>query len=579
MVVVLLIAYVAYVAPTLGRPLLERHAFRQTQTAYPARVYHEEGIDLLHPKLPVLGEPFEIPFEFPLFQAAAALVMGAGVAEDRALRTTGLACFLLTALLLFGLVRHVAGPVSGVVAIAAFVLTPFALLWGRTSMIEYLATAGGVGFAWAAIVWRERGRPLPFALALAAGLVGLLVKPTTAVFWLLPPLAYRPPTALDAGKARRVRIGTAAMVGAPLVAAFLWTRHADAVKAASATTSWLTSGELRRWGFGTLEQRLDPATWQAMLSPVAVTLVGAGGVVLLAVAVVATVMSAQKRFWAAIWLAAVGPVLVFTNLYVVHDYYLAAVTPALAALIGLGAGHAWSHVPSTPIFAVFGVAAVLALVGTTLEFGRDYGSAQVHESANPTARELAQQVQRHTGPDDKVVAIELDWSPVVLYYARRRGVMITPPVEDAGFDLAHARGYGFLLAPALDSSYLHALDRWAYLGAVDHSLYTLGDRAGDMDTSAFMTTRVMPGSRLRRLDVSVPCGEEASVPAGAAGTWLRLAPAAPGDRIVVSRAPASLPVRRYVWIGPELAVDGRIALSCTGTTALTLEAWGAGPAD
>ena len=35
--------------------------FRQTQTAYTARIYHEQGIDLLHPKLPVLGEPFEVP--------------------------------------------------------------------------------------------------------------------------------------------------------------------------------------------------------------------------------------------------------------------------------------------------------------------------------------------------------------------------------------------------------------------------------------------------------------------------------------------------------------------------------------
>ena len=29
----------------------------------------------MHPKMPVLGEPFEVPFEFPLFQAAASLVM------------------------------------------------------------------------------------------------------------------------------------------------------------------------------------------------------------------------------------------------------------------------------------------------------------------------------------------------------------------------------------------------------------------------------------------------------------------------------------------------------------------------
>ncbi len=88
-VAAILAAFVVVVAPTLGQPLLERHAFRQTQTAYTARIFHEQGIDLIHPKLPVLGEPFEVPFEFPLFQAAASLVMDVGVRDDVAMRLTG----------------------------------------------------------------------------------------------------------------------------------------------------------------------------------------------------------------------------------------------------------------------------------------------------------------------------------------------------------------------------------------------------------------------------------------------------------------------------------------------------------
>ena len=74
--VVILAVVVLVHLPTLGAPLLDRHDFRQTQTAFTARIYHEDGIDLLHPKLPVLGPPWEVPFEFPLFQAAAALVIG-----------------------------------------------------------------------------------------------------------------------------------------------------------------------------------------------------------------------------------------------------------------------------------------------------------------------------------------------------------------------------------------------------------------------------------------------------------------------------------------------------------------------
>lgn len=472
-VTAILAAYVAYVSPTLGRPLLERHAFRQTQTAYTARIYHEQGIDLLHPKLPVLGAPFEVPFEFPLFQAAASTVMDLGVEDDRAMRTTGLACFLLTALLLFGLVRHVDGRVSAIAAVGAFVLTPFSLVWGRASMIEYLATAGGVGFAWATILWRERGRPLPAALALVAGLVGMLVKPTTAVFWILPALAYRPATPEPSAR-RRVRIGTAVLVVAPLVAAFLWTRHADAIKAASATTSWLTSGALQEWNFGTLDQRFDVDTWTIILERLTPLVLGVSGVLLLAAAVVGTVASDQRRFWLCIWLAAIAPPLVFTNLYVAHDYYLAAVSPAFAALAGLGGGYLWARVPSgvAPRAAAAGLAVVL--VYATLELGRDYWLRIHGGDDDPQVLPLADQVRAHTDADDLVATVGLDWSPAVLYYAHRWGHMITGRTEDAAYDRIYDDGYRYLLVANPETLDFDKLDRWGSVRELDLNLYALG---------------------------------------------------------------------------------------------------------
>ncbi len=65
--------------PHLDQPLLERHAFRQTQTAYPALPYHGRGISLLHPLLPILGPPFEVSLEFALLQALGSLVMNLDV--------------------------------------------------------------------------------------------------------------------------------------------------------------------------------------------------------------------------------------------------------------------------------------------------------------------------------------------------------------------------------------------------------------------------------------------------------------------------------------------------------------------
>jgi 4-amino-4-deoxy-L-arabinose transferase-like glycosyltransferase len=93
-----------------------------------------------------------VPFEIPLFQALAAASMSWGLSPDVAMRTTALACFLLSALLLWGLVRHAGGRVAALAALAVYLFSPFSPLWSRASLIEYLAVAGALGWVWAGLL-------------------------------------------------------------------------------------------------------------------------------------------------------------------------------------------------------------------------------------------------------------------------------------------------------------------------------------------------------------------------------------------------------------------------------------------
>lgn len=563
----MLAALVTYVAPTLDRPLLEKHAFRQTQTAFPARIFHEEGIDLLHPRTPVLGEPFEIPFEFPLLQAAAAVVMDLGVAKDRALRVTALACFLATAALLYGLMRHVAGRVTALASLAAFVFTPLALVWSRASMIEYLATAGAVGFAWAVIAWREQRRPLWGGLALAAGLVGMLVKPTTAVFWIAPALAYRPAGAPEGGDRRRVRIVTALLVAVPLLAALLWTRHADAVKAASAASAPLTSSALSEWNFGPLGQRFDLDAWDVIGRRL-------GNVVtvtapLLAVALVALWRSRQRLFWLGVASAAVLPLLVFTNLYVAHDYYFVALTPAIAALIGLGAGFVWNLLPRRPEVLVAAVTAGLVLVYGTLELGRGYW-LRIHGSEDdPQVLPLAAELESRTKPMDLVAVVGLEWSPAVLYYAHRRGLMVVPGNEDVSYDLIYAEDYRHLLV-ATQRADLGFLSRWRWVGAIGPHTYSMADTRAQLAPSQLVVTDAAPvaGRPLVARPFRIPCHRPVSIPSGERGTWIRFGRLDADVRISASDDLAPLPARRLAFAAPELARSGQLTISCSGARSM-----------
>lgn len=574
-VVAVLAALVIYVAPTLDAPLLEKHAFRQTQTALTARVFHEDGIDLLHPKLPVFGEPFEAPFEFPLFQALATVPMAAGVAEDTSLRLTCLACFVLTALLLWGLVRHVAGPVSGVGAVVVFTFTPFALVWSRTSMIEYLATAGAVGFAFGVVLWRERRHPGLFVAALAAGLVGMLVKPTTAVFWILPALAYRPRAQTQEAGRRRIDPWLVSLVAAPLLAAAVWTRHADAIKAASPATEWLTSSNLRRWNLGWPAQRLDPGAWHAIFQHTVPSLLGLY-TVLLVPAAIAAWRSTQRLFWLGVASAAILPPLVFMNLYVSHDYYPAAISPAIAALLGLGCGWVWSVVrPRWLVVALPFVAVVLAW--GTLENGRGYW-LRIHGGYDDLqAMPLASEIAASTRSTDLVGTVGLDWSPAVLYYAHRRGNMVTAHARDAGLDAIHDDGYRYLLVADPDREDLAFMDRWRWVGALGPHLYGLADVASRLPPADLLATE--PGRSLTgRLDDATPvvgapgalkCSVGTRIRAGRSGTWLLFAETAPGARVSVDGL-APVPARRAVFASRALAENGTLVVSCEGHDQLGL---------
>ena len=430
----LVIAAVAVRLPTLGQPLLEAgHGFRQTQTAYTAVLYREEGISLTHPKLPVLGEPFEVPYEFPAFQALARAVMGLGLGADQAMRVTSLACFIATALLLFGFVRRFAGRLAASATLAIFLFSPFSLLWSRASLMEYLATAAAVAYVWAAIEWRDSRRPILAVTAMLAGCLAFLVKVTTGVVFLVPILAYvarsdRP--GLRGAVRARLDPVLLAIVAVPVVAGLLWTRHADRIKGESPLTAFLTSEALSAWNFGTLEQRLDLSNWFDVAYRVGVHQLG---VVLIPLLVLGALFGARRSLWLGWAGAGVAAVATFFNLHVVHDYYQVAVAPATAILAGVGfTALLRSRLGSRHRSPVAAAAVLGVLIGGALLVDAPYWRQAFTEiPASDSRLVVADAIRAHSSPSELVAVVGYDWSPEVLYYARRKGTMFSSGVTDS----------------------------------------------------------------------------------------------------------------------------------------------------
>ena len=584
MVVASIAVAVAIRVPTLTQPLLEIHAFRQTQTAFQARIFHESGIDLLQPEVPVFGQPYALPYEFPLFQAFASLPMDVGIDPDPAMRLTALVSFVIAAFCLWRLVRRMADAVTAIAALVAFLFSPFAIVWSRTSMIEYFVIAAALGYLWAGLAWRDERAPWQWLVAVVLGSIAMTVKFQSAFFWGLPLLAYRP-------RSSRWRdAGLLALIAIPLVVGLGWTRYADVVRTADGARPWLGATALADFLFGAPLDRLDPTAWSAIAVALGLVVGPALLVILWSAKDARFVHGAQRRFWLSFIGAPLLAVVVFFNVYRIHDYYSAAITPSLAAALGLGAGALWSRrdlarasLPVIPLAVVVGfltlatpVALALAVAVVAIAFLVRRLVQGDHHAAGRALPVV--ELASLSAADDPVIAVGHDWSPDLFYYAHRRGFMLADWLVDlpaaSGIDFSR---YTILHAWDPDRDPLWPAARSPWIGAIGAHTWALGRSFADLrgailastdDESAYMGA-ARNGVPILSQPTKVTCDRETTLDAGRAGTWLRLDGTNRDARVRVSSDLAPVPARGVIVVAPG---SGQLRVRCSGAAAIVIVA-------
>ena len=136
-------------------------------------------------------------------------------------------------------------------------------------MMESSAVFFGLLFVWAMARLRSQPRVWVGLVAIVAAVLSAAIKVTSffgfaafvalAFLWLaLHEHGWRPRW-LQQHWQLLFWGGLSAL--AALATLSLWLQHADALKAQSALGRQITSDALSTWNYGTLQQRLDPATW------------------------------------------------------------------------------------------------------------------------------------------------------------------------------------------------------------------------------------------------------------------------------------------------------------------------------
>jgi hypothetical protein len=471
--------------------IFDAHPFRQSQTAI-AAYYIRAGHSLMRYETPVLGPPWSIPFELPVFEAIVAVISQVGhVPLDQAGRFASIAFFYATCWPLFILLRQIGiGRLSALVTLALFTISPHYIFWSHTFMIESTALFFATAYLASVVVAINRGtvarRPAWLFVLLSAGLGSLAgtIKVTTYVPFLLAAglwILYEAWRCLiNPGSPGRAALLSFFAIAVPFFLTLLWTYFADSLKAQNPMGNYLTSRNLRPWNFGAFQQRFVLSNYAHFaglgIGHVVDNIVGSRYLLLVALLVVIVVRGRLLLAFLVSMALYVSAFTIFFNLHYIHTYYeyangifaVAAIGIAIAALLDSGGWKAWIGV-------VFFMLAIGACVNHY--FPEYYSLQHTNKPGRPAAATI---LDRDTKPTDIMMVYGLDWSSALPYQAHRRAVMAFKRIGDPPLDQEIAKlGAGNIAALVIcadgRSNSAVLIEKWQALGFKASQSYKADD--------------------------------------------------------------------------------------------------------
>jgi len=386
----------------IRNPIADWHSWRQADTSAVTRNFVKYGVNLLYPRYDDFTDvsgtgrynPMGFRFvEFPIFNlfhlAVYKLTFGALTLEMAGRLTSALAA-LVSAGLLFGIVRRQSSDIAGLLTAAFYLLLPYNIYFTRVVLPDPLM----VSLFLAALYFHILDRKL---LTLVFGAAAILVKPV-AIFFLLP--IYL----------RDFKLGLIML--APFGLWRLWShRHPEGIPA----SLWLLNGNRIRfkpsffqWIFGTRLATLILGKWA--LWPFLHGLFSS---------------PAYFGLWV---IAALLYLFTFATGNVHHDYYQIPIIPVVSILLAHGTIALWSW-GGTYLKVWLSRLVLVVSLGLGLAFAW-YDIRGLYQINNGSIIAAGLAVDRLTPPDSVVVAPYMG-DTAFLYQTNRPGFpFMYMPIKD-----------------------------------------------------------------------------------------------------------------------------------------------------
>jgi hypothetical protein len=430
------------------------HEFRQTQTALIAHYIDAENNFSIDYSVPLLGKPWVLPLEFPLYEwGVVALSRATHLPQFEAARAISLSCFYLTLPALYLLLGQLALPrARRLFVLACALLCPVYIFYARAVLIDPMALLCSVWFLAAftrmlappsgdaAQSRRSTARWGWLPLVVICGTAAGLIKSLVWFVWVVPAIAYglwRLGHDWREGGARPALRTLAWGIGSflvPFAATLWWAHYTDAIKTVHPSAFIFTAHNLAHGNYGTfsLSAHLSAYTWknlfacwqQSLLPPWAFALFIVPGLIFLPLW--------RCRIAGATILFLVAQMTI-PLAYALQDYYFyAANLFAVAAVAFVFLGLLDSKLPRLLSAALL----LVPLAALFASYRADYFKLQSPRS--PGGSGLTEALQAYTPPRSVLIVAGDDWNAVIPYYAERKALMIRRGLETNGSYLDRA---------------------------------------------------------------------------------------------------------------------------------------------
>ena len=423
------------------------HDFRQSQTAITIQDFFNHGFSVLDYKTPVFGPPWQVPFEFPIYQISVFVFMKIfGMTNiDLGCRLVSLIYFYLSAIALLDLCKIFLKDSKIYLTIFFYYLfSPHTLVWSRAALPDFASVLFGLMYILFFVKWMNSSRKIldkNFFLTMISGILGYLCK-STSMFPVVVVLAFFIVKSLYDDFTEDCAISLVNILNyikknilliikilglciIPAIIGLLWVKYSDSIKSQSIYTQGLTSKVLNAWNYGTISQKISLDVWSVIFARIhryfaPLLMMGS----LFPISVYGLYHLKTKKmlvFYVSALIAIFSTLFSLINLYYIHDYYLIGISPYICIIFGFGFYYICFEITNNKKLLKF---VFFILFSISILQPKEYIETLFDNNENRyLVAVIGHYINRTTSKEELVFVQDLDWSSALLYASNRRGFM------------------------------------------------------------------------------------------------------------------------------------------------------------